>query len=426
LSTAGVTADEQAPALAAQKVVLSNGLHRFHLAVAAAEVARSGCLALLLTGGYPTRRAAQLVAAFRLDRRPRFARMLDRREGIPENLVAPLWGPEVLSQLGSAARSRRAAWLGELFEDAALRAFARGAARRLRRVPADARIYHYRSGFGLASVPRMKKHGVFALCDHSAVHPLSLADLVAARSARLARPWKTVLRDLEHADHIVVNSDFVKATFLEHGWEPARVDVIYLGVDDAFLARVPEESTEPEDGRTLRLFFAGAFKRHKGVDTLVAALSRLDDVPWQIEIAGAVEHESHKAHRRFLEDSRVSVLGTLPRGRLAEAMAASDILVFPTLAEGSARVVFEALACGLYVVTTPNAGSIVEDGVHGALVPPHSPDALADALRRAAADRGALFAIGRRNAALVRKRYRQSDYGRALLGLYARLGEAAP
>ena len=414
-------ADVRAPALAAPKVVISNGLNRFHLAVAAAEVARSERLALMLTGAYPTRRVAWLLAALGLGRQPRLARLIDRRQDLPESLVEPLWWPELLGQLGSIARSRRAGRLAELLDDAALRTFARGAARRLGQVPADAGIYHYRSGFGLASVPQVKKLGLVALCDHSIVHPQSLGRLLGKPSTQLTRPWKTVLRDLEHADHVLVNSDFVKSTFLEHGWEPARVDVIYLGVDDAFLAAVPERRAEPDDGGTLRLLFAGSFEPRKGVDALVAALSRLHDIPWRLEIAGALVPESRKAHRRFLEDRRVSLLGTLPRERLAEVMAASDVFVFPTLAEGSARVVFEALASGVYVVTTPNAGSIVEDGVHGALVPPHTPEALADALRHAATDRSALHAIGCENAALVQSSYRQRDYGQALLELYSRL-----
>jgi glycosyltransferase involved in cell wall biosynthesis len=200
------------------------------------------------------------------------------------------------------------------------------------------------------------------------------------------------------------------------------MDVIHLGVDDAFLAAVPERPTERDEDGRLRLLFAGAFKPHKGADVLVEALAGLHDVPWQLEIAGPLAPESRETHRRFLEDPRVSLLGTLPRARLAEVMAASDVFVLPTLAEGSARVVFEALACGLYVITTPNAGSIVEDGVHGALIPAHSPEALADALRRTPTDHNALHVIGSRNAALVRERYRQHNYGKALLELYGKLG----
>src|SRR5262249_27834906 len=41
----------------------------------------------------------------------------------------------------------------------------------------------------------------------------------------------------------------------------------------------------------------------------------------------------------------------------------------PSLHEGSALVTYEALASGLPVITTENAGSVVRDGVDGFVVP---------------------------------------------------------
>jgi len=64
----------------------------------------------------------------------------------------------------------------------------------------------------------------------------------------------------------------------------------------------------------------------------------------------------------------------------------ADLFVFPTVEEGSALVTYEALACGLPVVTTPNAGSVVRDGVEGLIVPIRDVDALAAAMERLRAD----------------------------------------
>ena len=50
-------------------------------------------------------------------------------------------------------------------------------------------------------------------------------------------------------------------------------------------------------------------------------------------------------------------------------MAQAEIVVFPFFAEGSARIIFEALASGCIVITTPNIGSVVADGVNGILIP---------------------------------------------------------
>jgi glycosyltransferase involved in cell wall biosynthesis len=62
--------------------------------------------------------------------------------------------------------------------------------------------------------------------------------------------------------------------------------------------------------------------------------------------------------------------------------------LFPTLSEGSANVVYEALSAGLPVITTPSAGSIIQDGVDGVIIPPRSAAHLAEALL------GSLYVVG--------------------------------
>lgn len=146
----------------------------------------------------------------------------------------------------------------------------------------------------------------------------------------------------------------------------------------------------------------------------------MDGFRWTLEVAGTVAADVPR-RGELMKDPRISVSGWLPREELAKRMAAAEVFVFPSLAEGSARVVFEALAAGCYVVTTRNSGSIVEDGIHGRLVPPGDPHRLATAIRGAAADRRQLAEVGRRNAALVRARYRQRDYGESLAALYEKL-----
>jgi glycosyltransferase involved in cell wall biosynthesis len=107
-------------------------------------------------------------------------------------------------------------------------------------------------------------------------------------------------------------------------------------------------------------------------------------------------------------------------------MLAAPVFVFPSFAEGSARAVFEALACGCYVITTPNSGTIVEQGVHGALVPPGDAERLAEAIAEADRDRTGVAQIGRRNAELVAAHFRQSNYGDGLESFYVGLtGQAA-
>src|SRR5439155_25416078 len=72
----------------------------------------------------------------------------------------------------------------------------------------------------------------------------------------------------------------------------------------------------------------------------------------------------------------------LTRNESHHSYKKSDVFMLPTLFEVSALSVLVALASGLPVVTTPNAGSVVRDGVDGFVVPIRDAEALADRIER--------------------------------------------
>jgi glycosyltransferase involved in cell wall biosynthesis len=264
---------------------------------------------------------------------------------------------------------------------------------------------------------------MFLLCDHSIAHPATVEALVRNMGRMPAREetvnvgpfWEYVLRDIERADAVLVNSRFVEDTFRLAGQDRSPIHVIYLGVDDAFLAQVPRRESASGE---FRLLFAGYFEKRKGAEMVMDAFERIDKMPWQLEIAGSVSPEVADRTRSFFSNPRVKYLGLLSRKDLALAMSRAEVFIFPSFAEGSARVVFEALACGCYVITTLNSGSIVEDGVHGAIVPPGDSNSLANAIEYAYQHRGTVADIGRSNASYVRAKYTQCNYGDELAILY--------
>lgn len=87
------------------------------------------------------------------------------------------------------------------------------------------------------------------------------------------------------------------------------------------------------------------------------------------------------AARRAL-DSALELTGPVPRAQMLQQYAWADVFLLPSICEGSATVVYEALAAGLPVVCTPNTGSIVRDGVDGFIVPTSNAGAIAEALSR--------------------------------------------
>lgn len=94
----------------------------------------------------------------------------------------------------------------------------------------------------------------------------------------------------------------------------------------------------------------------------------------------------------------------------ASLVAAADISVLPSLAEGMPRVVLEAMSVGVPTIATSVAGTpeVIEDGVSGLLVPPNNVAAIASALLRLAQDPALRARLGRVGQETVRTRFRPS------------------
>jgi glycosyltransferase involved in cell wall biosynthesis len=276
-----------------------------------------------------------------------------------------------------------------------------------------------------------KRKGMVTVCDHSIPHPAVLAHLIESRgklppdgcTGPINRFWESILNDLRQADSILVASEFVKKTFVHQGWDPARLHVAYFGIDDKFFDRIPKHSSRlSDDARPVRFLYSGEWNLRKAVDVIAEAFRRITDLHWELVVTGGVDPAVGPEAISFLHHRNVRYLGMLPtRSEVVTQMADADVFVFPSLAEGSARVTSEAMACGLYMITTANACDLVRDGINGALVAPGDADALERAIRFAISRRPMLSAIGRFNADLIRSRYRQSNYGDQLTALYEKL-----
>ena len=161
-----------------------------------------------------------------------------------------------------------------------------------------------------------------------------------------------------------------------------------------------------------RVLFVGSAERRKGIHYLAMAADRLRARRrgYEFRVAGGVAPEvRNKSICRAL-----SFLGRVPRASIANEFATADVLVLPTLAEGSATVTYEALAAGVPVITTRSAGSVVRHDVDGLIVPERDPDALATAIEDIVEDRerrDAMAAAARAHA----PEYSWPRYGERLL-----------
>ncbi len=385
---------------------------------------RRGRLAALLVAGWP--RGWQRKLALRFSKDPRWARFLDRWEPVSDRLVHSSSLSEFVLKIGDSLRPRSQKWQQRLHR-VAFRIFESMAARVLRSTrPA---IYHYRCCYGGRSVEVARQLGAVALCDHSVAHPLVADFMVDHEGAYPPKGADTMYFplsrkasvDLDQAEYVLVNSDFVKETCMHAGMDASRIYVVYLGVDDKFLDVCPVFDESQVKARNATLLFAGGWQVRKGIYTLMTALEGLDACPWELDVIGGMDPEVRidERHIEFFRRENVRSYGILPRSELAARMADRSIFVFPSYCEGSARVIFEAMACGCAVITTPNSGSIVRHGENGWVVPPGNVTALQNAVAEALANPDKVAEMGWRNAQLVRSNFRQSRYADAVEQVYA-------
>jgi len=185
-------------------------------------------------------------------------------------------------------------------------------------------------------------------------------------------------------------SGAVRAELLTLGVPAARIDLVPDAVDVATVEQAVAAARA--DGRAAaRRALAGpgagpvvgtiaAFTREKGQDILLAACARARTRP-RVLLHGSGPEEATLRRLAAATGGVGFVAGDDP----FTTLAAIDLLVVPSRAEGLGSIVLAAQACGVPVIAAAIGGlpEIVRDGRTGLLVPAEDPTALAAALDRA-------------------------------------------
>ncbi len=252
--------------------------------------------------------------------------------------------------------------------------------------PGDHIISSY--GYANESFRWVRAHGGKTFLDGGNSHPDYFWELLSEEHRRwdcpfppVAPHWSRRAREMmPHVDYVLSPSSFVTRSFLERGFQPEQLlrNVYPVDLSCFTPATVPRPKNRP-----LTIISTGSLSLRKGTPYLLEAFRLI--------------HRRHPSVRFLLTDLIAdSVLPVLARYRdlpiawspglahpqLAARLRGADVFVLPSLEDGFARTVTEALACGLPVVTTPNTGAcdLIEPGQNGSVVPIRDAAATAEAL----------------------------------------------
>ena len=112
----------------------------------------------------------------------------------------------------------------------------------------------------------------------------------------------------------------------------------------------------------------------------------------------------------------------LPHDQLAKLLQTCTAFVFPSLEEGFARSIVEAMAVGLPIIASHESGAttLVVDGVEGVIVRGRDPQQIAEAMLRVARDSELCRHMGEAAHKKGAIKNTWQDYGDRLLAEYAR------
>lgn len=232
--------------------------------------------------------------------------------------------------------------------------------------------------------------------------------LVGTRDSVEKQARKT--RELAQADIVVCPSRFVAASVPASSGR--RVVLAPFGSPPIGPRRAASDPRKP-----LRVLFAGSMSQRKGLADLFAAMRLLKRSDIELVVFGSPV-AGMEFYRRELPDFTYEA--PRPHAQVLELMGTCDVLCLPSIVEGRALVVQEAMSRGLPVVITANTGAddAVVEGEGGFVVPLRAPAAIAEKLAWLADHREAATAAGvaaQRSAA----RFTWNDYGAKIVSALA-------
>lgn len=220
----------------------------------------------------------------------------------------------------------------------------------------------------------------------------------------------TRLPILERATGLLLLSEYSRRQWASAapGRRPARIDVVYAGVDRArFDVSAPIDRT--------RVLFVGRLMRHKGVEHAIDAI----EGGANLVVAGQPYDKPYAAmlHKRAASRA-VTFREHVTDDELPALYASSLVTVLPSvyrtwgggetaIPELFGLVAAESLAAGTPVIVSNVASlpEVVEHGVTGFVVPPNDPAAIQDAVERLRRDPSLRDEMGRNGRKAVAARF---------------------
>jgi glycosyltransferase involved in cell wall biosynthesis len=249
-------------------------------------------------------------------------------------------------------------------------------------------VYGYEDG-ALNTFRQAKKLGLKCIYDLPIAYWETSRKLLQEEAQRLPLWAKTLgggindsedklqrkTEELELADVVVGPGEFVLNSI--PAWAKSK-QLIMTPYGSPFISDRIEKKTRLRNQK-LRVLFVGSMTQRKGLADLLAAVNILNTPELELVVMGSL-----MAPMPFYRNQLpgFEYLPNRSHSKVLELMRNCDVLCLPSIVEGRALVMQEAMSQGLPIIITGNTGGadLIEHGKTGFLVPIRSPEAISEKL----------------------------------------------
>ena len=249
-------------------------------------------------------------------------------------------------------------------------------------------VYAYEDG-ALETFKEAKKQNIICIYDLPIAYWAVGRDLMIQEASRLPVWAKTMgggvtnstykldrkTQELELADTVVVASEFVKRSLPQNLITQKKIILSPFGTPLYDLPDLTIKYKNPS--KKLRVLFVGSMSQRKGLADLFAAINFLNNSNIELVVMGSLIESLEFYKKRCVNFTYES---GRPHHDVLLLMRSCDIFCLPSIVEGRALVMQEAMSQGLPLIITANTGGedLIIEGETGFLVPIQSPEAIAE------------------------------------------------
>lgn len=234
----------------------------------------------------------------------------------------------------------------------------------------------------------------------------------------MARQWQRLEQEIESCDWLLTPSPFVSRTYIERGFPANRIICIPYAANTKIF-EPPSDWRHREVGPMSVVCVAQVIPR-KGIHYLLQAWRNMGLPANQatLRIIGHIADNMAWITRGL--PPGVEFIGTADRAGVIRELQAASVFVLPTLEEGFAVSILEAMSAGCAVVTTPASGaeSIIINGQNGLIIMERDVDGLAESLCSLHVAPALRVKLGRAACETVQQKHNWTHYAEQVKAMY--------